>query len=141
MSLMTDSDVAAASELADESLLDRCAVPVVPTLVRAVLHAVLRIGMVSSIIRLSPLPMSCKGGHNHVVRHPDPIAFRQAVTSSKPDVFASRGNTVDSCQLLVISCFSKSTSPRETEFTSLVPVQLCVVILERPEIEKKIARL
>ena len=128
---MAKPNVAAASKLADESLLDRCAVPVVPTLVRAVLHAVLR-RLVSSIIRLIPGPVSCEGWYNHVVRRPDPVTFRQAVTRSQPRVLASRGKMFHSCELGWVSGFGKSTSQRETMFTSFVPVQMRVDELKCP---------
>ena len=132
MSLVAEPDVAAASELAHEFLLDRCAVPVVPTLVRTVLHAVLR-RLVSSVIRLIPDPVSCEGGHNHVVRSPDPVTFRQAVTRSQPGIFAVRGQTFDSCVLCWVSRLGKSTSQRETVFTSFVPVQTRVDVLKGPK--------
>ena len=129
---MAEPDVAASSELADKFLFDRCAVPVVPTLVRTVLHAVLR-RLVSSIIRLVSDPVSCKGGYDHVVRRPDPVTFRQAVTRSQPGVLVRRGQIFDSCELCWISGLGKSTSQRETVFTSFVPVQTRVDVLEGPE--------
>ena len=134
MSLVAEPDVAASSKLADELLLDRCTVPVVPTLVRAVLHAVLGLQkLVSSVIRLIPGPVSCEGGYNYVVRRPDPVTFRQAVTRSKPGVLVSRGEIFDSCELCWVSGFGKSTSQRETVVTSFVPVQTRVDVLKNSE--------
>ena len=129
---MAKPNVAAASKLADESLLDRCAVPVVPTLFRTVLHAVLR-RLVSSIIRLIPGPVSCEGWYNHVVRRPDPVTFRQAVTRSKTGVASVRGQSLDISVLCWVSGFSKSTSQRETMFASFVPVQIRFDVLKGPE--------